>query len=275
MKKKLIVIAVLVLIALGIALFLSPKQKLGGFDGGVNIPLWKVSANGLYPVVSTFTIGNSGNPVGSTTYLTNLVVTGNCLGCGDVITGSSTAPAEAAYFVATSSTASVFPYASSTSITSSGYTYLSTSGGFTAIGTTSPYAFLSLSSGSNKPLVIATSTGAELYSMDSTGMFTFRGDKPSVSSCGTGGYILGTDSGGTVFEGTSAGSSCTVTFAYAHSIPPNAYPQCVVTQETGTAVALVASSTVSGSTFTGLVISSAGVLSSDNFAYKCFMAGGK
>ena len=66
-------------------------------------------------------------------------VSGSCISNFTGVNVTSTNPLMATYFVATStSIASVFPYASSTSLTVSGSTYLATTGGNVGIGTTSP-----------------------------------------------------------------------------------------------------------------------------------------
>ena len=70
---------------------------------------------------------------------TSMLLTSNASG---VITASSTPTA--AYYLATSSIASIFPYATTTSISSSQGAWFATSGGSVGIGTTSPGATFSV-----------------------------------------------------------------------------------------------------------------------------------
>ncbi|MES2087839.1 MAG: immunoglobulin-like domain-containing protein [Patescibacteria group bacterium] len=83
-------------------------------------------------------------------------------------------------FIATSSLASVFPFASTTAITSSGSAYFATLGGAVGIGTTSPSSLLSLTQPTNTEaggLWIAGTDGdyRSIYISDTTGVLSFGG----------------------------------------------------------------------------------------------------
>lgn len=92
-----------------------------------------------------------------------------------------------------------------------------TSGKF-GVGTTSPYASLSVQSNASTgdALVVATSTGNAIGGFDNDGHQFTSGPAPVISSCGTGtGTVVGDDQGGTITTATAA-TSCTLTFSKAY-----------------------------------------------------------
>lgn len=94
-----------------------------------------------------------------------------------------------------------------------------------------------------------------------SGHSTYTGTTPTVSSCGTNPTNYGTDARGRIYVGSGITvTSCTLTFAASWT---NA-PVCSVTQETGTSVAIEASSTLSA-----LVISTTATVINDAFTYRC------
>jgi hypothetical protein len=88
-------------------------------------------------------------------------------------------------FIATGTTASSLPYASTTAITSSGSAYFATLGGNVGIGTTSPWANLSvtgISNGTSPLFTVASTTGvatATAFIIDSNGKVGIGTTSPS------------------------------------------------------------------------------------------------
>lgn len=152
--------------------------------------------------------------------------------------------------------------ASSTQITTTGNAYLATSGGSVGIGTTSPYAALSIITGlgTGDALAIGTTTKTLIAGFDNDGHRFTSGYAPVVSSCGTGsGSVVGDDQSGTITTATAA-VSCTLTFAKAY----RATPTCTVTDNSLVGFADIASISASAVTFG---ISSA--LTGGNLYYSC------
>ncbi len=122
------------------------------------------------------------------------------------------------------------------------------------IGTTSPFARLSVGGASGgTPFAVATSSaaGTQVFSIDEWGHLISHGTNPTISSCGTSPTITGDDRNMRIQAGSVLATSCTITFAHTYGTAP----VCTITQETGTPVAVVASSTpttlvISGGTFT-------------------------
>ena len=83
---------------------------------------------------------------------------------------------------------------------------------------------------------------------------------PSVSSCGITPTRYGNNSRGRIYVGTGVVTSCTLTFGNARDYEPI----CVVTQETGVAVTLTASTTK-----TAMVVTSTATMAGDTFVYSC------
>lgn len=130
-----------------------------------------------------------------------------------------------------------------------------TSSGNLGIGTTTPFASLSLSGNATTiPFAIssttATSASTTLFMIDKGAWVHYGGGTPVVSSCGTAPTLdaNSTDQSGSVTFGASA-SGCTVTFAQ----PAPSKPHCIVSTE---AVSLVNAYTVTEST-TALTITQA------------------
>jgi hypothetical protein len=144
--------------------------------------------------------------------------------------------------------------------------------GNVGIGTTTPISTLDINTASStggtnqsNPFsrLVEMTIGGVWYMIDSFdyyGHLITGGKIPTVSSCGTSPAITGNDRNFRVMEGSTAGSSCQIVFAY----PYVNSPVCQVTQETGTAVNLLASSTP-----TGVLITGTGVLSADWFTVHC------
>lgn len=114
-------------------------------------------------------------------------------------------------------------------------------------GTTTPYANLSIQSGSGTgdALAIATSTGASIAGYDNDGHRYTAGPPPAISSCGTGtGTVVGDDQSGVITTATAA-TACTATFSKAYRIAP----VCVVTDDSLVGFASIASVSTSAVTF--------------------------
>src|SRR3989338_8988115 len=94
------------------------------------------------------------------------------LNCSSQLTATSTPTA--AYYLATSSIASIFPYATTTSISSSQGAWFATSGGNVGIGTTGPNTKLEVSgvnpfSGTSNPSSALTQGNASLITTTAFG----------------------------------------------------------------------------------------------------------
>lgn len=115
------------------------------------------------------------------------------------------------------------------------------------VGTTSPYAALSVQSNQSTgdAFVVATSTKNPIGGYDNDGHRFTSGPAPAISSCGTGtGTVVGDDQSGTVTTATAA-TACTVTFAKAYQ----AAPTCNVTDDSLVGFADVSSVSTSAITF--------------------------
>ena len=158
------------------------------------------------------------------------------------------------YLIATTTTASQLPYASSTALNTSGQTLLATGGANVGIGTTTPFWTLQVASatpyftltdtdagtnakhglisfldglfrfGTSSDLLSATSS-VETFGVDIAGHRMASTSAPTLSS----GVVDGTDAYGWV---NGCSSACTLTFATAYS----RRPACVVKEETESVV---------------------------------------
>lgn len=112
---------------------------------------------------------------------------------------------------------------------SAGTTVMSlNSNGRLGVGTTTVAATLGVTgtSGSTVPnLLIASSSNAVHFAIDSKGHKITGGPVATVSSCGTSPAIAGNDNNGRVTIGTSIGAdnTCTVTFSAAWSVAPSCF----------------------------------------------------
>lgn len=136
--------------------------------------------------------------------------------------------------------------------------------GKSGFGTTSPYATLSISSGSGTSntdvFAVATSTGNAVFGVDNDGHTWTSGPAPAISSCGTGtGTVVGDDQTGVITTATAA-TACTMTFSKAYRNSP----VCTVTDNSLVGFADISSASVSAVTFG---ISSA--LTGGNLYYRC------
>ena len=102
------------------------------------------------------------------------------------------------------------------------------------------------------PTLILTHIGEMAYGTPAS--------EPTVSTCGTGPTRYGNNTRGRVYVGTGVVTSCTLTFGD----PKDYNPICAVTQETGTAVTLTASTTR-----TAMVVTSTATMAGDAFVYSC------
>lgn len=122
------------------------------------------------------------------------------------------------------------------------------SGGNVGIGTTSPYAVLSVQSNSVTTVdvfAVATSSGATVFGIDADGHRFSGGPAGAISTCGTGsGSVVGDDNQGTITTATAA-TACTYTFAKAWS----KIPVCIVTDDSLVGFASVASVSTTAVTF--------------------------
>lgn len=133
---------------------------------------------------------------------------------------------------------------------------------FIGVGTTSPYANLSIQTGASvgDAFVIATSSTASIAGYDNGGHRFTSGPAPAISSCGTGSpTVVGDDQSGDITTGTAA-TACTATFSvvYVNS------PMCTVTDNSLVGFADISSVSASAVTFG---ISSA--LSGGHLYYSC------
>lgn len=113
--------------------------------------LFAIASSTASATTTQLVFTNTGNlGIGTTSPGQKLSVAGDIL--GNILIGN--------YFNATGTTASIFPYASTTAITSSGSAYFAMTSGSVGIGTTSPYAKLSVVGEGVFTNLTATSTTA-------------------------------------------------------------------------------------------------------------------
>lgn len=141
-------------------------------------------------------------------------------------------------------------------------------GGNVGVGTTSPFAKLSVHANnleSNLNLfVVASSTASAtttLFSVKNQGEITVGGGTPTISTCGSvpNGSVVGNDTTGTVTIGGGAVVACTVSYSTAKQGTPHVFIQ--VDGATGVA------NSVSASTATGFTANFASVLGGGSFDY--------
>ncbi len=135
--------------------------------------------------------------------------------------------------------------------------------GLTGMGTSTPYAQLSVSESSSltRPFfVVASTTGStnqEVFKIDQWGHHVINaGAAPAVSSCGTNPTISGDDVHGTVTVGSGVVTACTVTFNNAYTATPkwigietNSVLSSGVTSKSTTAFTVGFSATLGSGTF--------------------------
>lgn len=134
------------------------------------------------------------------------------------------------------------------------------------IGTTSPFANLSLVGNNTALFAIATSTAAvsntPIFEIDNTGHVVTSGPKPTLSSCGTTNSLSGNDSNGTImFTGTLV-TACTLNRA--NPVKSGNTLECQASSNTTAAFADINATTTSSVTF-GL----SATLSSGSIFYAC------
>jgi hypothetical protein len=106
---------------------------------------------------------------------------------------------------------------------------------------------------------VATSSGVTYMQLDKYGHIGYGGSLPTLTSCNTGTVLANsTDVAGAIIPG-SAQTTCTINFQYARTNTPF----CTVTEESGTAIALVASPTPTSLVITGTTIGG------DTISYHC------
>lgn len=158
-----------------------------------------------------------------------------------------------------SQTADIFQVQNSTPTT----LFNVTSAGNVGIGTTTPYANISVQSGASTgdAFVVATSSGNAVFGIDNSGHRFSSGPAPAISSCGTGtGTVIGDDQGGTITTATAA-TSCTMTFAKAYS-GNGLY--CNVTDDS-----LVGFADISATSTTAVTFGISSALSGGHLFYQC------
>lgn len=124
-----------------------------------------------------------------------------------------------------------------------------TAAGFTGIGTSTPYAKLSVQSNigtiNTDAFAVATSSGAAVFGVDNDGHSWTSGPAGAITSCGTGtGTVVGDDQTGVITTATAA-TACTLTFSKAYRNSP----VCNVTDDSLVGFADISSVSASAVTF--------------------------
>lgn len=135
-------------------------------------------------------------------------------------------------------------------------------GGTVGIGTTSPYATLSIQSGASTgdAFVVATSSTKMIGGYDNDGHRFTGGPAPAITLCGTGsGTVVGDDQNGTITTATAA-TTCTATFAKAYQ----GTPTCTVTDNS-----LVGFADVSAISTTAVTFGISSALTGGLLFYQC------
>ncbi len=130
---------------------------------------------------------------------------------------------------------------------SANLTLQTNSGSNVGVGTSSPYAKLSVQSAlsTGDAFVVATSSTAAVFGIDNDGHTFTSGPAPFISSCGTGtGTVVGDDQSGTITTATAA-TACTATFAKAYRNTP----VCVVSDDSTVGFADISTISTTAVTF--------------------------
>lgn len=157
--------------------------------------------------------------------------------------GTSTAVSSSAY----TPRANIFSLTTQQGATEGNLFIVKAGTGLTGIGSSTPYATLSVQSGASTgdAFAVATSSGAAVFGIDNDGHTFTSGPAPAISACGTGtGTVVGDDQSGTITTATAA-TACTMTFAKAYRNTPT----CRVTDNSLVGFADVASISTSAVTF--------------------------
>lgn len=134
--------------------------------------------------------------------------------------------------------------------------------GFVGIGTTTPYAQLSVQFNAANKDIFATATSSRnaVFGVDTDGHQWTSGPAPAISSCGTGsGTVVGDDQSGTITTATAA-TACTMTFAKAYRLTPT----CIVTDDS-----LVGFADVSSIGTTAVTFGISSALTGGHLYYSC------
>ncbi len=119
--------------------------------------------------------------------------------------------------------------------------------GNVGVGTSTPYANISIQSGTGTgdAFAIATTSGKAIFGVDNSGHAWSSGPAPVISSCGTGtGTVVGDDQAGVITTATAA-TACTATFSKAYQ----SAPVCLVTDNSLVGFADISSVSTSAVTF--------------------------
>lgn len=166
---------------------------------------------------------------------------------GSKLVATGTPQLTVGYLTATSSSASTFT-------------------GSVGIGTSTPFAKLSIQTNSSSayPFALATSSTRTLFAIDPVGNQISDGDIPTLSSCGTSPSVIGDNTQGIITTGSGISvTACTLTFADG-GYPSNANAVCTISTNSLVALGDVSSLSNTSATF-GLSAS----LASGNIYYHC------
>lgn len=140
--------------------------------------------------------------------------------------------------------------------------------GLTGIGTTSPFASLSIQSNSSTiwPFAISTTTGKMIQWTNAKGEQYSGGDVPVAGTCGSGPTFSSgsNNSTGRVHAGTGVITSCSFNFADGGWTDTSNPPACTASVEGNVSTGIEASTTATNVTFT-----STGTIGGSFFTYQC------